>query len=570
MARSFGKRRRDPAQYLEGASRFSDDGILDDPRFLIAAIKRAPQLQALLEAEPGLASRYGRPRLPGSYVLLYAAFCIDRDADLESFYNRHGSSDLWKLCGFQDTPCLNTVYARFAELDRLGDVMQASVRDLVAVARRHAPEIGRHVHIDGSLASSHSRLRHVCELAGSAKAKGCAGQGQHPLPGRLSDEDAISKHHEEDAAPADEPSAQSKSALKSLDDEGIRRWGLDPLDPAVRRYRWYERDGHLLRCRDREAGVRTYAPRGGRGRTVIGMNHMIVSDHATGAMLAFDVVPADHSEHATAAALMDQSQETTGLYPQAMVADRGFHVRQVFSDLHDRQIDYVGPWREGHLHHDRHQAAAASGDRVDRHGVIRCQHCGGPTAKHGRHLGFTSSRGRPAIRVRCELQVLAECAGTQTIQPNVEPRLIGSLDRTDDVYWQLRHTHSNRERVHAERRARYTTSGRDPLTRTKRLGIAPQRVRLRYAQLIDWLRICLRYGWVTPPHKPRTLKRRTVSWIQSPGAYRAQRVREARARDALDVPTLAVAKLDLAHAAKQATSARPPKAPPPRPPAPGT
>jgi hypothetical protein len=541
VARSFCKRRNELACYLEGATRFSDDGVLDDPRLLIRAIKRIPQLRALLAAEAGLASPYGRPRLPGSYVLLYAAFCIDRDADVESFYNRHRTSDLWRLSGFERVPSINTLYTRFAELSRLDATMQESIGALVGTARRHVPEIGRHVHIDGSLAASHARLQHACDRSGNDR--GCGNNDPHPLPSRLSEDEAIHQHHQEDAAPADEDATRSAAALEALDDEGLRRWGLDPLDPAVRRSRWYEREGHLLRCRDPEAGVRTYRALRGKQRTTIGTNHLLVTDHVTGGTLAFDVVPADRNEHACAADLMDDTQRLVGLYPQAMVADRGFHTRGVFTSLHDRQITYVGPWRKTHHQPTRADAAAAADNRVDRHGVIRCRHCGGPTVKHGRHLGTVSSRGRTAIRVRCAIQTLPECAGTQTTQPSVEPRLIAAIDRTDEVYWQLRHTHSNRERAHAERRSRCTVGGRDVLTRTKRLGIAPQRVRLRFAQLIDWVRICLRYGWVKAP-KGRRAKRHQIAWVTSPGAYRAQNVHEVRIREGLDIPTLANDALD--------------------------
>ncbi len=148
---------------------------------------------------------------------------------------------------------------------------------------------------------------------------------------------------------------------------------------------------------------------------------------------------------------------------------------------------------------------------------------------------------------------MQQTPGTQTIQPGIEPRLVSSLDRTDPVYWQLRHAHSNRERAHAERRARYTVGGRDVLTRTKRLGIAPQRVRLRFAQLLDWIRLCLRYGWihVKTPRNER-IKRHAITRLNTHGAHRVQHVLRARLKDSLDVPTLANAELDALHAAREA------------------
>lgn len=573
MTRAFGKRRREPARQLEGAGRFSDDGWLDDPRFILAIVQHSKVLRALRDAEGSLVSRYGRPRLPGSYLQLYAAFCIDRDPDVESFFNRHRSSDIWQRCGFgTKPPSLSTLYVRFAELAdaRIDQAIQDAIAGLIKTARKHAPDIGRHVHIDGTLAASHARLRHVCRLATpTVTGLGCGGHGPHPLPSRMSEAEAIERHHEEDEAPFDDgqdtpaPPATDTGGLVTLDDAGLRRWGLDPCEPRVKRQRWFERDGHLLVCRDGEAGVRTYSPRAGRGRTTIGVNHLVVTDHATGGLLAFDVVPADRNEFTVAAGLMDQTRDMVGLHPQAMVADRGFHITQVFNELHDRQIAYVGPWRKAKHQRTRAQAATASGDRVDRHGVIRCQHCGGPTQAHGARLGVTSSRDQSAIRVQCAIRPLLECAGTQTVQPAVAPRLIGPLNRTDEVYWQLRHTHSNFERVHVERIARYTVGGRDTASRTKRLGLNAQRVRLRCAQLLDWLRICLRYGWIKPPRGQRNIRRHTVSWRETPGAWRLQAVLRVRARDGLDLPTRANEQLDAEYAARQtaASGSPPPRTP---------
>jgi hypothetical protein len=586
VARGFGRRRWEPARQLEGAGRFSDDGWLDDPRFILAVVQHTKALRALQKAEASLASRYGRPRLPGSYLQLYVAFCIDRDPDVESFYNRHRSSDIWTRCGFARRPSLSTLYARFDELadKRIDQAIQDAIAGLIKTARKHAPEIGRHVHIDGTLAASHARLRHVCDLADRSTGLGCGGREPHPLPARMSEAEAIERHHAEDEAAfddeheatgqeADAPTASNTTStsaagrLITLDAAGLRRWGLDPHDPGVRRQRWFERDGHLLACRDGEAGVRTYSPRGGRGRTTIGMNHLVVTDHATGGLLAFSVVPADRNEFTVAASLMDQTRDVVGLHPQAMVADRGFHITSVFNELHDRQIAYVGPWRKAKHQRTRATAAAASGGRVDRHGVIRCSACGGPTQAHGAHLGVTSSRDRTAIRVQCAIQPLPECAGTQTVRPEVAPRLIGPLNRTDRVYWQLRHTHSNYERSHAERLARYTVGGRDTASRTKRLGIGAQHVRLRYAQLLDWLRICLRYGWVKPPRGQRNVRRHAVTWRETPGAWRVQPVLDIRAAEGLDIPDRASEQLDAQHAARQADAARASgnrAAPPPR------
>lgn len=589
-----------------GAGRFSDDGWLDDPRFILAVVQHTKVLRALRDAEASLTSKYGRPQLPGSYLHLYVAFCIDRDPDVESFYNRHATSDIWQRCGFdpKNRPSLSTLYVRFAELadQRIDRAIQDAIAGLIATARKHAPDIGRHVHIDGTLTASHARLRHECAnpTVTANSGFGCRGQHRHPLPRRMSASETHDRHHAEDAAPFDDSeelggagagpgegsganagdaptagastapgpdarrSATKSEGLKQLDAAGLRRWGLDPCDPRVTRKRWFERDGHLLSCRDGEAGVRTYAPRGGRGRTTIGMNHLVVTDHVTGGLLAFDVVPADQNEFTVAAGLMDQTRDMVGLHPQAMVADRGFHITSVFNALHDRQIAYVGPWRKAKHQRTREDVARASEGLVDRHGVIRCRQCGGPTRANGANLGVTSSRDRTAIRVQCAIRPLDECADTQTVLPDAAPRLIGPLNRTDEVYWQLRHAHSNFERGHAERLARYTVGGRDTASRTKRLGIAPQHVRLRYAQLLDWLRICLRYGWVKPPRGQRKIRRHAITWRETSGGHRLQAVLKARIDAGLEHPRNVNKELDAIYEQRRAENARGNGTPPPR------
>jgi len=565
-----------------GAGRFSDDGWLDDPRFILAVVQHAKVLRALRDVEASLTSKYGRPRLPGSYLYLYVAFCIDRDPDVESFYNRHDSDDdLWARCGFdpKNRPSLSTLYLRFAELayERIDQAIRDAIAGLIKTARKHAPDIGRHVHIDGTLTASHARLRHECGnpdvIAHSGF--GCRGRDRHPLPRRMSAIETLDRHHAEDAAPFDDSEERGvassgsstgveSSGLKQVDAAKLRRWGLDPEDPRIKRKRWFERDGHLLSCRDGEAGVRTYTPRGGRGRTTIGMNHLVVTDHVTGGLLAFKVVPAHESEFRVAAGLMDQTEGMIGLHPQAMVADRGFHFTQVFNELHDRKIAYVGPWRQAKHVRTRDDAAAASGGLVDRHGVIRCRECGGPTRAHGANLGITTSRDRTAIRVQCVHRILPSCGSTQTVPPSVAPRLIGPLNRTDEVYWQLRHAHSNFERVHAERLARYTVGGRDASTRTKRLGVAPQHVRLRYAQLLDWLRICLRHGWIKPPRGQRKLRRHAVTWRQTHVPDRHQDTLTRRVDEGLEHPRNVNEQLDATYEQRRADRTRRSGAPPPR------
>lgn len=53
----------------------------------------------------------------------------------------------------------------------------------------------------------------------------------------------------------------------------------------------------------------------------------------------------------------------------------------------------------------------------------------------------------------------------------------------------------------------------------------------------------MRYGWVKAP-KGRRVKRHPITWIMTPGAYRAGNVHAVRIREGLDIPTYANDALD--------------------------
>ena len=164
------------------ATEFSDDPDLQDPVWLVRELKQHPQLLGPLEemltpapardqfVAPGRRGR-GRPRLKGSWPLVYLAFVISRDPAMESFWQRWRDSALWWEAGFEFVPDYDTLRLRFVELEKLE--AERSERGektafrhiadlLITQARRHEPRIGQVIHVDGTAWQTHARLHHAC------------------------------------------------------------------------------------------------------------------------------------------------------------------------------------------------------------------------------------------------------------------------------------------------------------------------------------------------------------------------------------------------------------------------
>ena len=84
----------------------------------------------------------------------------------------------------------------------------------------------------------------------------------------------------------------------------------------------------------------------------------------------------------------------------------------------------------------------------------------------------------------------------QTISCKTDWRLLVSLWRTDPMYHELKESHSSYESVHDWWRDRYKVAADDIGIRPKVRGIHWHRLRANVAGLVEWLRICLREGWL--------------------------------------------------------------------------
>jgi hypothetical protein len=70
---------------------------------------------------------------------------------------------------------------------------------------------------------------------------------------------------------------------------------------------------------------------------------------------------------------------------------------------------------------------------------------------------------------------------------------------SEALYNEAREAHDNLEHVHLHDRQRYTVGGREVATCDHRIGSPWQTLRLHAAMFLDWLRICVRNGWLGSP-----------------------------------------------------------------------
>ena len=75
------------------------------------------------------------------------------------------------------------------------------------------------------------------------------------------------------------------------------------------------------------------------------------------------------------------------------------------------------------------------------------------------------------------------------------------LSRLSERYHALKKAGKNAEHVYRHWRDRYKVFGNNVDTRPKRPGIAWQNLRASVALLIEWFRLCARYGWLGSPRR---------------------------------------------------------------------
>jgi len=529
-----------PVEILDGATRFNDEPGSKDPVELLRDIKCFPQFLEPIRAEAAAFSRrLGRRRGEGDWVLLYIAYVFSGETAIQSFLSRWKDSRLWDEAGFRAwRPCHGTVSARFQELE--AGVVYRAVRECgdltIQQAMRHDDGIGLDVGVDATSFQANARLRHCCPDRDACRAlperafaprRADASQVEEERRrlGALPDEDddgAAATASEEDSRL--KPVEHGHPMVQALIARDADHPDWQPLYREEARY--YIQRGHLFRLGDGSAGARRYA---GRKFWLGGLLQAIV-DVRFGAPLVLKTFAADEQEGDHYPILLEGLEMLTGRPPDRVSGDKALSHPAIFMHNTERGIASVFPWRATRAQPARD---AMDFDEVDRHGVPRCRHCGGPGDTTSAGLGFhITGDGGPVITFRCMLGINEGCGSIQQISCRTNPRMLVPLSRMSVEYHAMSIAGKHLERVWGHWRRRYGVAGQEPDTRTyRRESIPCQRLRAQTARLIEWFRILLRLGWLAG----RSARRRTHAKLVD-GSRRLGNVLRARDRARLSVP----------------------------------
>jgi hypothetical protein len=480
---------RDLPYQVLGASDFTRDRRL--------AVHSTIHYLALFAAEPAVSRSFleqtdfnhpdGRPRMDAHWGLAYLAFTASPHGAMLPFWrDLCGNEALLEACGFRQPdgrlwrPSYQTLCARFAELEASPHVFQDAAGLLVRYARTFEPAIGAHVAFDGTEAATHARGRHDCDDAE------CPDRGR----GRLVklDTQRAKEMRQRQAEIDEEPGIAPQVTVRGLRAGEVTGVHKDPERGGVR---WFS-GGHWWWCADEDVGPRAYTDEHGKlSRFWIGDLPVQALDLCTGGMVGVITRPASTNEHTGFAELCDQVTEISGIQPLSIGVDKGFYYKETYLEAARRGILMVGPHRASPGAAPGEGAPATT--RWDTHGDPLCAHCGGRTRRIG---SLTTSGGRPRITFACLLPQGPDCQARQTIECANEPRRLIAVSRRSAVYRALSRARNQLERGHNLMRRRYNIAASDLRERPRRLGAGARHLRALSGMVVDWLRICIRHGWL--------------------------------------------------------------------------
>jgi Transposase DDE domain len=467
-------------EQLPGATRFSDEPDLCSVKQLIALVKSSAWLWKPLMEQTEDHYEWVPKRGPGKWALVYFAYAVSHYCDFEPWFNYQSREDvtLWKLCGFTHVPSYQLIWERFTELEKHADAFERAAATLIGHARAKDPRVGAWWHVDSTEAETHAAPQHDC-----LPHEPCPNRRRGYLP-RLDTETVRTLRQAGDEAPVDEPDGE------------IEREGVRP-EPIVKRVVDHERGGvrflsggHWWFSRDPDAGTRAYTKGGRAKRAWHGYYHSKVTDHFTGGPLTMMLVPADMQEHSAYPTIYERARLNVGADPLAVAGDRGYSTAVVFEHNTRRGVASVFPYRRRSRNSPK---AAEATSEWDEYGVPFCRHC----RSGADFIRFATGDHRaPRLWFACSMPQSDGCEKLQTISCAKDYTRLLPLWRTADAYAAMRETHGEYERVHAFQRTRYRVGPDTLSTRPKRIGIGCQQLRSSAALFLEWLRICLRQGWV--------------------------------------------------------------------------
>ena len=541
-------RYQDPDR-LPGATEFSK---VDDLRGSLNAVKLLKSQRwawdELRATCAGLESSYARHREKGHFELAAVAFVASRHVDIQPWWDE-STDELWRECGFDEKPPYMRAWRRLRELEEVCEAFLDAAGKVIRRCREHDSRVMAHVHVDCTEDETHAALIHDCQKDDE---EGCAFEAvvtrsgrRRAAPGRAKRpervETSIARRQREDwNAKAPEEAVEDERTVSPERVQIVQRDGR-----LIKRIR---QGGCWYRTRDLGAGIRAYE--GGRGarRFWHGYYSSKMVCHFTGGVVP-GVDDASTQEYYLFPRLYDRVCELAGKAPESVIGDKGFSIASCFEHATSNGTAPVFPWRPGGGDYKRHDKATH-----DRHGVMRCRHCGGPMEQ----VRFSAAHRKPRLWFRCMVGVTPECAKDQTISCSTDWRALVPLARTETLYHELKESHGTYEGVHDYWRDRYKVAADDLGVRPKVVSIDWHRLRANVACLIEWLRIGAKHGWLG---SARSARREGERRFKEAGERAAAKLAKYRWRIGLTQPygSKAVA---LGLGEEQPPSRRPRGAPP--------
>jgi hypothetical protein len=273
--------------------------------------------------------------------------------------------------------------------------------------------------------------------------------------------------------------------------------------------------------RDGEAGIRAYTSNGKLKRLWHGYYSGKAICHFTGGAIP-SVDSASTQECHLFPPLYDRVKAMAGRRPDTAIADKGLAVSSCYEHATMNDTAPVFPWRGGPRY---------DSPRFDRHGVKRCDHCGGVMYS----TRFSPNGGKPRLWFRCLFQPTDDCKrGDQTIYCSEDWRVLIPLPRTKPLYHELKESHQSYEGVHDYWRDRYRVASDTLANRPKAVGLAWHQLRANVACLVDWLRIAAKNGWLGSVRA--ALRHAGTRTKRKAGEDAANSVAKSRARQGLYTP----------------------------------
>jgi hypothetical protein len=525
------KLRYQPPERLLGATDYSKHDSLRGSLNTVRLVKEQSWASDDLQAACELEVNHGRKREPGQWELAVVAFVASRQVDLQPWHDET-TDELWQECGFAAKPPYDRVWERLRELENVSDAFLDAATLVIRRCREHDPRVLAHVHVDFTEDETHAALVHDCQPGES-----CAREddedgspGEFAPASRPERAPTAQARRQREEWNEDDPDASEESARKAEPEEvaEVPRGGR-----VVKRVRV---GGCWFVTRDTEAGTRAYTKNGKTTRFWHGYySGKAVCGLTSGVIPSVD--PANKQEYDLFPALMDRVCAMAGTTPQTVIGDKGFSVEKCFEYATRRGIAPVFPTRKHKNRNERPDTPTH-----DRHGVMRCKHCGGDT----KQKRFAVEKGTPYLWFQCVAPAAPACGGEQRIRCETDWRSLVPLSRLEPLYQELKASHWQYEGVHDYWRDRYRVAADTHANRPKVVSLNWHRLRANVACFIDWMRIAKLNDWLLPsddpddcdcpPEKQQRKPRKGVRTRMDAGATAAANLVKDRIRHGHDLP----------------------------------